>query len=258
MAAMIEAEGKWQAAINEAQAEEVQAANRIKQAQNDVYQAEENLELLKSEPLTDTLTEAELAVDKALIAYREAQEDLETAQLYAPFDGTVMEVTAEEGDQVGVNTTILALADLREPLLTFWLEESDINNIAVGNQVNVVFEALPDYTFTGEVIRVDPVLVTVSGTPAVQSQARLNLEELDVTLLSGMTAEVEVIAAEARDALLVPVEALAETSDGRYAVFVVKPDGSLEEREVGVGIQDAVNAEVLEGLELGETIRIED
>jgi RND family efflux transporter MFP subunit len=258
MAAMIEAEGKWQAAINEAQAEEVQAANRIKQAQNDVYQAEENLELLKSEPLTDTLTEAELAVDKALIAYREAQEDLETAQLYAPFDGTVMEVTAEEGDQVGVNTTILALADLREPLLTFWLEESDINNIAVGNQVNVVFEALPDYTFTGKVVRVDPVLVTVNNTPAVQSQASLNLGDQNVTLLSGMTAEVEVIAAEARDALLVPVEALAETSDSRYAVFVVKPDGSLEEREVGVGIQDAVNAEVLEGLELGETIRIED
>ncbi|MGD8967407.1 MAG: efflux RND transporter periplasmic adaptor subunit [Anaerolineae bacterium] len=257
MAAMMKAEDEWQRAINDAEAEQVQAWKSVEQAQNGVAQAEADLELLMSEPQTDTLVAAELTVDSALLAREEAQADLEAARLYAPFTGTVMEVSAEPGDQVGMTTAILTLADMEEPLLRFWLEESDMGNVAVGNQVNVVFEALPDHTFTGKVTGVDPVLVTVSGSTAVQAQARLNLGDQDVTLLSGMTADVEVISAETRNALLVPVEALDETPQGGYVVYVLKADGELEEREVDVGLRDAVSAEILSGLELGETVRID-
>jgi HlyD family secretion protein len=257
MAAMIEAEETWERAKNEAEIDGVQAWKSVEQAQNAVFQAEEGLELLQSEPLTDTLTEAELAVDEANLALEEARLDLEAAELYAPFDATVMSVNAAVGDRVSVNTTILTIADLQEPLLQFWLEESDMGRVAVGNQVNVTFEALPDTTFTGQVVRVDPVLVSVSGTTAVQAHASLQLDEQDVTLLSGMTADVEVISAEARDVLIVPVGALQETEDGGYAVTVGGPNGEMEDRRVEVGIRDAVNAEVLSGLELGETVRID-
>ena len=256
MAAMIKAEEEWQRAINSAEVEGVQAWKSVEQAQNAVAQAEEDLALLESEPLTDTLVVAEFAVDEALLAREEVKADLAEAQLYAPFSGTVMGVAAEPGDQVGASTTILTLADMQEPLLQFWLEESDMGNVAAGNQVNVTFEALPDYAFTGMVERVDPVLVTVSGTTAVQSQARLNLGDQEVNLLSGMTADVEVVSAETRNALLVPVEALQETPEGGCTVFVVDATGELEEREVEVGLTDAVNAEILSGLELGETVKI--
>ena len=256
MAAMIEAEGRWQAAINQSLAEEVQAANRVTQAQNGVYQAQEALQLLESEPLTDTLTRAMLAVDQALLAREEVLADLEAAQLYVPFDGTVMDVAATVGEQVNANTPVLTLADLEEPLLQFWVEETDMSSVAVGNLVNIVFEALPDDTFTGEIVQVNPVLVMVDGTAAVQAWASLDLRSREVNLLSGMTAEVEVVAAETRDALLVPVEALRETSPGQYTVFVVKPDGELKMRTVVVGLRDLVNAEVLDGLELGDVVSI--
>lgn len=257
MAAMIEAKETWERAKNEAQIDEVQAWRSVEQAQNAMLQAEEDLELLQSEPLTDTLTEAELAVDEANLALEEARMDLEAADLYAPFDGTVMSVDAAVGDRVSVNTPILTIADLQEPLLQFWLEESDMGRVAVGNQVNVTFEALPDTTFTGEVKRVDPVLVTVSGTKAVQAHASLQWDERDVTLLSRMTADVEVISSQARDAMIVPVEALKETEDGGYAVTVVGPNGEMEDRQVEVGIRDVVNAEILSGLKLGEMVRID-
>jgi len=257
MAAMIEAEETWERAKNEAQINEVQAWNSVEQAQNAVFQAQEDLELLQSEPLTDTLTEAELAVDEANLALEEVRLDLEAAELYAPFNGTVMSVDAAVGGRVSINTTILTIADLQEPLLQFWLEESDMGRVAVGNQVNVMFEALPDTTFTGKVVRVDPVLVSVGGTTAVQAEASLELGGQNVTLLSGMTADIEVISSEARDALIVPMEALKETDDGGYAVTVVGPNGEMEDRPVEVGIKDAVNAEILSGLELGETVRID-
>jgi HlyD family secretion protein len=264
MNAMISAEGELDAAINQALAEEAQAKNRVNQAQNAVYQAWENLQLLQSGLLTDTLLRAELTVDQALLARERARADLEAAQLYAPFDGTVMEVAASLGEQVGTSTPILTLADLKEPLVQFWVEEADLDSVAAGNPVNIVFEALPDEPLTGEIVRVDPVLVTVDSTPAVQAWASLNLGSQEANLLSGMTAEVEVIAAEAKNALLVPVEALRELSPGQYAVFVVKsdgvpddePSGELEMRPVAVGLTDPVHAEILNGLELGEIVSL--
>jgi RND family efflux transporter MFP subunit len=253
---MMTAEGEYNQAVDNALAEEAQAKNRVAQAQNNVYQAWESLQLLQSEPLTDTLTRAELAVDEALLARENARLDLEAAQLYAPFDGTVMDVAATVGEQVGTNTPILTLADLSEPLVRFWVEEADLDKVAVGNPVSIIFEAFPDDTFAGEIVRVDPVLVTVDNTPAIQVWASLDLGDQDIDLLAGMTADVEVLAAEARDALLVPVEALREMSSGQYAVFVVKPDGELEMRAVVVGLMDVINAEILTGLDLGEIVSV--
>jgi multidrug efflux pump subunit AcrA (membrane-fusion protein) len=69
-----------------------------------------------------------------------------------------------------------------------------------------------------------------------------------------MNVEVEVVAGEAQDALLVPVQALRELGEDQYAVFVVSADGELELRPVEVGLQDYVNAEILSGLERGEMV----
>jgi HlyD family secretion protein len=256
MNAMISAEGRLDEATNQALAEEVQARNRVNQAQNNLVQAQKHLELLESEPLTDTLTRAILAVDEALLEHEKSLINLGAAQLYAPFDGVVIDVAATVGEQVGTSASILTLADLREPLVCFWVEETDMGGVTVGNPVNLVFEALPDDTFTGEIVRVDPLLVTVGNTPAVQAWASLDFDSQEVTLLSGMTVDVEVVAAETRNALLVPVEALHETSPGNYAVFVVGPDGELEMHAVSVGLEDPINAEILAGLELGDVVSL--
>lgn len=256
MNAMISADGRWQAAINDALAEEIQVRNRVDQAQNGVYKTQENLKLLESGPLADTVTRAILSVDQALLSREEASANLEAAQLYAPFDGIVMDVAAIGGQQVGTNTPILTLADLQEPLLRFWVEETDMGGVAVGRSVSIVFEAFPDDVFSGEIVRMDPVLVTVDGTPAVQTWASVDYSVREVDLLAGMTADVEVVAAEARGATLVPVEALRELSPGQYAVFVVEPNGKLEMRAVEVGLRDPINAEILDGLDLGETVSI--
>jgi len=116
-----------------------------------------------------------------------------------------MDVFAAVGEQVAANAAILRLADLENALICLWVEEADSASVVEGNRVAVVFEAFPDDTYAGEVVRVDPLLVTVDGTPAVQAWARLDLGEQQPDLLAGMTAEVEVTAAEARNALLVPV-----------------------------------------------------
>jgi HlyD family secretion protein len=158
--------------------------------------------------------------------------------------------------EVGSNATILTLATLQDPLVLFWVEEADYGSVVVGNPVSIVFEAFPDDTFTGAVIQVNPVLVTVDGTAAVQAWASIEVDPQTTDLFSGMTADVEVIAAESRNTLLVPIQALREPSPGQYTVFVAGGDGDLEMRTVEVGLMDFANVEILSGLELGETVSL--
>lgn len=247
------AEAEFNDVLQQAEMEQLEADNGLDQAQNRVYQTWEDLQLLQSGPTTDTILRAELKADQAALALKEAQDDLEAANLRAPFDGIVVEVTAIPGEYVGT-TPIMTLADLDEPLLQFWVEESDMSGVAVGNRVEIIFEALPDDTFTGEVVRVEPALVTVGNTSAVQAWASVDLGSHQVNLVGGMNAEVEVISAESRDTLLVPVQALRELGSDQYAVFVVQPDGEMALRPVEVGLSDFVNAEILSGLEVGEIV----
>jgi HlyD family secretion protein len=248
-----EAEADLNDVLQQANMEQLDVWNQVDQAKNRVYQAEESLELLQSGPTTDTIMRAELKVNQTALALEEAQADLEAAELRAPFAGTVVDVTAIPGEHVGT-APIITLADLEKQLLQFWVEESEMSGVAVGNRVEIIFEALQDDTFTGEVIRIDPALVTVDGTLAVQAWASVDTASHPVKLLGGMNAEVEVISAESRDTLIVPLQALRELGTDQYAVFVVQPDGEMMLRPVEVGLMDFVNAEIISGLELGEVI----
>jgi multidrug efflux pump subunit AcrA (membrane-fusion protein) len=71
-----------------------------------------------------------------------------------------------------------------------------------------------------------------------------------------MNVEVEIVAGEAHNALLVPVQALRQIGADQYVVFVVGADGELEMRPVEVGLQDYVNAEILSGVTRGEVLSI--
>lgn len=248
------AEYRFNQAVQRAKMEELDATNQLDQARNQLYQAQEKLRLLQSGPTTTTVMQAQQKVERARLALEDARANLEAAELRAPFDGTVVAVSAIPGQYVGT-APIITLADLSRPLLKFWVEESDMSGVAVGYRVEVTFEAFPDEVFTGTVMRVEPALVTVGNTQAVQAWATLELPP-GRTLFGGMNAEVEVISAEARDVLLVPLTALRELGAGQYAVFVVQPDGTLLLRPVEVGLKDLVNAEIRSGLAEGEIVSL--
>jgi multidrug efflux pump subunit AcrA (membrane-fusion protein) len=70
-----------------------------------------------------------------------------------------------------------------------------------------------------------------------------------------MTANVEIVAAEEKDTLMVPVEALTRKG-GKYFANVVGPDGAATERAVEVGISDGVKTQVVSGLNKDETVTL--
>ena len=192
------------------------------------------------------LRQAELSLASAHLA-------LENTELRAPAGGKVIGVSVDVGEAVGTSP-IVTLADASVTQVRFYLEEGDLSRIAVGNPVTALFDALPDQPIPGRVTRIDPALVTVNGTPAIQGWAVLDIPELSSPLPIGLTVEVEIVAGKAIKTLLVPVQALRELSAGQYAVFVVNDAGELKLRPVEVGLRDYANAQILSGLEQGEVV----
>ncbi len=230
------------------------ARNSLASASDNYQQARAALETLLAEPNALDIESLQLKVQLAQMDLQVAQENLDNAVLVAPFDGIVTAVSVEVGQSVSGSTAAVTVADMEPPLIQFWVEEADMGSAAIGNPVSVVFDALPDITFTGEIVRVEPTLVTVGSTTAVQLWATMDTGGYAEPLFAGMNAEVEVTYGEARNALLVPVEALRELAAGQYAVFVVNSAGELEMRPVVVGLQDYVTAEIVSGLEVGEVV----
>ncbi|MBI5565488.1 MAG: efflux RND transporter periplasmic adaptor subunit, partial [Chloroflexi bacterium] len=178
---------------------------------------------------------------------------LSNTVLLAPIAGTVTAVKADVGEAVGASP-IVTLADLGRSLLRVVVEENDANKATVNNSISVVFDAAPDVTFNGAIVRVDPMLVSVDGSPAVQAWATLDQVDNPINLISGMSAEVEIVAGEAKNALLVPAQALRELAPGSFAVFVVGADEQLKLTPVTIGLRDFANVQILSGLKAGDVV----
>ena len=175
----------------------------------------------------------------------------------APMAGVVTSVSVQPGDSVAEGP-IIGLANTDTAQVRFWIEELDIAAAVPGFPVSILFEAFPEYRYSGQITRVQPALVEVDGASAIQAWASIDMTQHAAPLLFGMNAEVEIIAGEARNALLVPVQALRQIAPGQFAVFVVGPNDELEFRPVQVGLRNFVNAEILSGLQERETISTGD
>jgi HlyD family secretion protein len=243
------------------------------------------------EPTQDAITTARLQVESAELALKDAQEFLKTLEagedaeiegtgtyagtnlakleearleleltqaaiektvLQAPISGIVTDLSANAGQAIGTNS-FLTIETIDQMSLRFYVEESDIHLVTIGNPVVITFKAYPDHLVEGQITYLEPALQTVDGNPAAVVWAALP-KDLDIKLLSGMSAEVEVIAGEAKNTLLVSVQALRELAPGSYSVFVVQSDESLKMVPVTVGLKDYANAEILSGLKVGDVV----
>lgn len=197
-------------------------------AQAKLENAQANLEVVETQAMSNTIT--------------------------APFDGTILSITNSVGDNVGTNKFI-TIADLSQPYLEVLLDETDLNNVGIGYAVSVSFDALPNQTFTGKVVAINPSLSNAFSVTAIQTTVQLDTSSFSKSqnLPIGLSATVEVISAQAKNALLVPVEALHKISDGTYGVFVME-NGTPAFKTVEVGLMDYTSAEIKSGLNEGDVV----
>ncbi|MFT5195967.1 MAG: HlyD family secretion protein [Candidatus Promineifilaceae bacterium] len=230
------------------------AEDEIKAAERAVQQAELQLASAKINRSTDAVN-TETSIEQAQLNLTKAQINLENTVLRSPINGTILSVAGHVGERIGTGGFV-TIANIEQPLVEIFIDETDLDKIAVGNDVTVEFDALPDLILDGSIASIDPRLTDSGGLTAIRAVVQLDpSDDLPAVMPLGANASVEVIGASATNALIVPIESLREISEGSYGIFVVPAEGAEPEfRLVEVGLQDFTFAEIFSGVELGETV----
>ncbi len=154
--------------------------------------------------------QAKTALKSAQSNYDKAKINLDYAYIYSPIDGIVLNRAVDEGQTVAAsfNTpTLFTIAnDLTQMQVEASVDEADIGQVKLNQRVEFNVDAYPDDNFDGVVtqIRFQPVVTSNVVTYTVIVQA----SNPDKKLMPGMTANITIIVAEAKDACLIPSKVL--------------------------------------------------
>ena len=173
---------------------------------------------------------------------------LEAVPVRSPASGYVIEKNVVAGSAVQPGERLLRIA----PLDVVWIEvdlyEEELTRVRVGQAARVTLSHLPDRAYDGTVAFLYPFLTGDTRT----ARARIELANPELELRPDMFADVE-LAGEARDALVVPEEAVLYAGERRF-VFVALGEGRFRPKRVRVGIRDGGRVEIVDGLAGDETV----
>jgi HlyD family secretion protein len=191
----------------------------IADAERDLDLAESKLEDARRayERLLQGPDSAEVSAARSRVAAAEAT--LNLAKLTAPFSGTVTQSSLVVGDQVAPGTIGFRVDDVSSLLVDVQVSEVDINDVAIGQNATLLFDAILGKTYNGKVVEVGQAGDTIQGV--VSFTVTVELTDADEQVKPGMTAAVNVIVEEVKDTLLVPNRAV-RLVDGERVVYVLK------------------------------------
>lgn len=196
-----------------------------------VKQAQANLDKLLNTPTSENVALAELAVKTAEIALQQAQLNLKEAALVAPCAGTVTQVNVNVGEKA--TGTAIVLGNLETLVVEVLLDESDVAQLTVGQKAHVTFDAFDDVEIGGEIVAIAPTANIQSGI--VLYPVTVALDPTETPIRAGMTAEVEIVIANAENVLILPLTAIQEMGGRTFVLRQLREGESFEPPTLGGG-----------------------
>ena len=146
---------------------------------------------LRDVVMREEIDQVEARLEQARWSVAQIEQQIQDAELRAPFAGTIGGVDVRAGELVSPGQPLITLGDLDTLRVeTTDLDEIDVVQIQVGQEAAVTFDALPDRVVTGTVTRISPMAEPGSG--GVHYTVVLELKEVDPVLRWGMTAFVDI------------------------------------------------------------------
>jgi len=242
------------AAIAAANAQVDSAAGSVLVAEANVARARAAYDRFLEGPTEDDIAILEAQVTSAKTNRQIAQLRLDQAMIVAPMDGRVANVLINSGEQSAPGAPALNMVNEEAFHIEVSVDEIDIDQISVGQEVDITLDALPDTIVTGTIAEIAPTAAT-SGVGVVTYLVTINIEPEDVTLRPGMTANASIVVEEIDDVLKIPNWAVRlDRETGRAFVFRLRSDGSVEEVTVETGLRNDQFSQVLSGLSVGDVI----
>ena len=200
------------------------------------------------------LSAAEQALDVAVATQQQYKALSDYARITAPFTGVITVRYADTGSLIPAGTAsttstpVVRLAQISVLRLVLPVPESIAGQIRLGEPVKVHVQAL-NQDSVGKVSRFADALDSQTRT----METEIDFDNKDGKLLPGMYAETVLQVAENKNALVVPLEAVAQ-GEKEVTVLVVNAQNLVEERKVQLGLQGKSRVQILSGLAEGERV----
>lgn len=302
LAKLNDAVARSKAALQAAEAQVAQAAATVAEARANLQRLRHVAELSGGRVPSRTeldgaeaaLLRAEATEASAAAAVRQAQAALQTDQtnilkatIVAPIDGVVLSRKIEPGQTVAASFQAPVLFTLAEDLAQMELQvdvdEADVSQVRAGQPAMFTVDAWPGRRYQAAITRVG--FGSQSKDGVVTYKTMLSVNNDDLSLRPGMTANAEITTAERSEALLVPNAALRyrppaqagsgsrsvvgslvpqmprrerpqpnSRAPGKATVWVLR-EGAPVPVEIGVGLSDGSRTEVVDGaLQVGDAV----
>jgi HlyD family secretion protein len=193
-----------------------------------------------------------LKLNQAKLAVQTAQENLDALKLTAPFNGTITQTDAIPNAVVASGTQAFRIDDLSKLVIDVQVVEIDINHVQVGQSAEITFDAIPNKTYTGNVIKAD--LAGTEAQNSVNFTVTVQLTDADTLVKPGMATNVTIVTNKVENALLVPSTSIFSDTNGGQYVYLVQ-DGATVKVPVTVGaVSDSTTQITSSTLKEGDTI----
>ncbi len=235
----------------------------VRVAEGDQVSGGQTLVVLTSDDLEDSLQSASDSLRNAEISYENQTEQLDDYTITSPIKGTIVDKNYNAGETTEANQVLCTIYDLSYLTMTLSVDELDISNIAVGQTVSVVADAVEGKTYQGVVTK-----VSVAGTSTGSATTYPVTIRIDETegLLPGMNVDATITLDSAEDVLAIPSAALNRgdtvlvTADSPSAASGTLVESTTEggedyySVEVTTGVSGDDYIEITSGLQEGDTV----
>lgn len=222
---------------------------RVERAQLQIQTLEQRRQALVGQA---ERTAAQARLREAQAAAGGTEQRLAMTVVRAPVSGTVYELGVRPGAYLNPGDLVANIGRLDRVRVIVYVDEPDLGRVEVGMPVTIGWDAMPGRTWTGVVER-KPTQVTPLGTRQV-GEVTCVIENPGHELLPGTNVNAEIRSKVVESALTIPNAAIRREG-GRTGVFVLS-DGKIQWRDVQLGVTSVVRAQVLGGLNEGESIAL--
>lgn len=228
--------------------------------QAEVSQAKANLTLAKSKfdravDLAQRSFISGQAKDEAENNFKVAEAALQLAlaklaktDIRAPFSGIIGLRSVSVGDYVKEGADLVNIEAIDPLKVDFRVPERYLRQVQVGQSLQVTLDALPDKSYDGKVVAVNPLIDTAGRSVVIRAQVR----NQDTALRPGMFARVRLITRDQSDAMVLPEQALVPQGTEQYVFKVVS--GKVIRVKIETGQRRDGKVEVLTGLAAGDMV----
>lgn len=219
-------------------------AQALRQAREEVYAAQDNLEVVR-----DGVSKSNASASSTLIR--------------STITGLILDIPVKVGNSVILantfndGTTIATVANMNDLIFRGNIDETEVGRLSTGMTMKITIGALQDLKFDARLEYIAPKATDQNGANQFEIKAAVDLPSNATNIRSGYSANAEIVLAEAKNVLAVQESAIEFDGDDTY-VYVIKGEGdkqTYERRKVQTGISDGINIEIRSGVKPNERIR---